>query len=631
MRLDLGTLDRLALAQLWQVTVTIAVVALLTRLLGRTRPHVAYGLWMLVVIKCLMPPVWSSPTGIFCWVQSRVPAAQPAEAPPHDRRLHSERDGRLAVTPGVAAAGALGRLDRRSGPGGNWADILRAVWLGGVILLAGAVTTARVIGVARLRRSGCPAGAELAATVTALARRLGLSRRVRVLVTKRPFGPAVFGLFRPTLVLPEPLLAALAPGEIEPILTHELVHIRRGDLAAGFIQVLAQVVWWFHPLIWWASRATTRQRERCCDEESIAGLGCPPGHYARGLLRVLELREPLRPLPAVPGVRRLDLTRERLEHIMAYDSEPRAHRRRGRWLLVAVMAVVLVPGASRVDDQPGGTPAVKTDLEKLQGNWALTQMEMDGMRMPGSYVAGARIVVEGETFTSLGMGAVYKGTMAIDSTKSPRTLDMTFTEGPERGNTSLAIYEVDGDTWKLCLGLTGKERPQAFSTAPGSGHVLETLERQAGAAGENAAGKPTGETREQKATASGKEAPDDKGDVARFAGEWSAVSLVLSGQALPADFLKGFKRVVQGNETTVLNGGQMILKATFTVDASKAPRTIDYTITQGPDKGKMQLGIYEFAGETVKVCLSAPGSDRPTEFASQPGDGRTFGVWKKAQ
>jgi uncharacterized protein (TIGR03067 family) len=269
------------------------------------------------------------------------------------------------------------------------------------------------------------------------------------------------------------------------------------------------------------------------------------------------------------------------------------------------------------------------DLKKLQGTWAMVSMEMDGARMPSSMVAGARIVINGETFASLGMGAVYKGTMAIDTTKSPRTLDMTFTEGPERGNTSLAIYEVDGNSWKLCLGLTGKERPTGFSTAPGSGHVLETLERELG--GEGPAQKEPGRPGDEPLprTASALPAADDKEDMDRFEGEWSGVSLVLNGQVLPADFVKSFRRVVKGNETTVLNGGQVILKATYTVDASKSPRTIDYQITLGPDKGKMQLGIYEFEGETVKVCLSQPGSDRPTEFASKAGDGRTFGVWKK--
>ena len=40
-------------------------------------------------------------------------------------------------------------------------------------------------------------------------------------------------------------------------------------------------MWWFHPLVWWANREARRERERACDEEVVAGLGCRAGDYAR--------------------------------------------------------------------------------------------------------------------------------------------------------------------------------------------------------------------------------------------------------------------------------------------------------------------------------------------------------------
>ena len=57
-------------SQLWQVTVLIVAVALLARLFFRNKPHMAYLLWMLVVVKCITPPLWSSPTGLFSWIQA---------------------------------------------------------------------------------------------------------------------------------------------------------------------------------------------------------------------------------------------------------------------------------------------------------------------------------------------------------------------------------------------------------------------------------------------------------------------------------------------------------------------------------------------------------------------------------
>ncbi len=55
----------LAQSQFWQVTIVASVIGLLVWLIGRRRPHLAMLLWLLVIIKCMMPPIWSSPSGVF--------------------------------------------------------------------------------------------------------------------------------------------------------------------------------------------------------------------------------------------------------------------------------------------------------------------------------------------------------------------------------------------------------------------------------------------------------------------------------------------------------------------------------------------------------------------------------------
>jgi uncharacterized protein (TIGR03067 family) len=122
-----------------------------------------------------------------------------------------------------------------------------------------------------------------------------------------------------------------------------------------------------------------------------------------------------------------------------------------------------------------------------------------------------------------------------------------------------------------------------------------------------------------------------KADLAQLQGQWSMVSGSADGQAMPEAMLASAKRVCEGDVTTVRIGDQLLMKAKFTLDPTKKPKTIDYDVSEGPTKGKKHLGIYEFDGDRVKFCFASPDADRPKDFSSQAGDGRTLSVWKRAQ
>jgi uncharacterized protein (TIGR03067 family) len=119
-----------------------------------------------------------------------------------------------------------------------------------------------------------------------------------------------------------------------------------------------------------------------------------------------------------------------------------------------------------------------------------------------------------------------------------------------------------------------------------------------------------------------------KRDKAQLQGEWSMVSGSADGSAMPDAMRETAKRVCKGDETTVTVGGQLIMKANFAIDPSRKPKTIDYQMIDGPTKGQKHLGIYQLEGDTVKFCFGAPGSERPADFTSTPGDRRTLSVWK---
>ena len=120
-----------------------------------------------------------------------------------------------------------------------------------------------------------------------------------------------------------------------------------------------------------------------------------------------------------------------------------------------------------------------------------------------------------------------------------------------------------------------------------------------------------------------------KKDLALLQGEWSMVSGSADGQPMPDQMLKQMKRICKADEATVTMAGQIFLKAKISIDPSKKPKSIDYEMTDGLTKGKQQLGIYEVDRDTFKTCFAKPGGERPSDFTSKPGDGRTLSVWKR--
>jgi beta-lactamase regulating signal transducer with metallopeptidase domain len=274
-----------------------------------------------------------------------------------------------------------------------------------------------------------------------LAKKLRIRRVPRIIVSDVLFGPAVLGLWRHTIVLPRCLLQTsrsslpglpgrtFAEGEparraldnvglpegtectqvaasrevlpgrqdqpkplpgrqdllfLDPILAHELLHIRRGDLTTGALQALVQSLWWFHPAVWLCNRWLSREAERCCDEQVIAELGCSPAQYARSLLSVIESKHQLQPIPVFPGMKPVEITSQRMERIMSLKTNLKKQTPLWCWLAVAALAIIVLPGAvatptldetksvTEVEQPEVQTPGDSADAIRLNQDFAVT-------------------------------------------------------------------------------------------------------------------------------------------------------------------------------------------------------------------------------------------------------------------
>jgi uncharacterized protein (TIGR03067 family) len=108
---------------------------------------------------------------------------------------------------------------------------------------------------------------------------------------------------------------------------------------------------------------------------------------------------------------------------------------------------------------------------KLEGKWILTSLLRDGKA--DESMKDAIREHKGDKYSLAPKeGKAVDGTIKIDASKSPKTMDMMPSEGRYKGKTLQGIYEIDGDTLKIAFAEPGKERPTAFESKPGSGVVL---------------------------------------------------------------------------------------------------------------------------------------------------------------
>jgi uncharacterized protein (TIGR03067 family) len=138
-----------------------------------------------------------------------------------------------------------------------------------------------------------------------------------------------------------------------------------------------------------------------------------------------------------------------------------------------ILAVAFLLAADDADDQ------VKKELARFEGTWKWVSVEMEKMKLEADALEHPRLKLMGDKFTvTEENNATFGGTFKVDPSKKPKTIDVTITDGPEKGKTYLGIYELEGDTYKVCTDPEGKSRPREFSVKPGSGHVLEVLKRE---------------------------------------------------------------------------------------------------------------------------------------------------------
>jgi uncharacterized protein (TIGR03067 family) len=116
------------------------------------------------------------------------------------------------------------------------------------------------------------------------------------------------------------------------------------------------------------------------------------------------------------------------------------------------------------------------EWKMIEGTWIPVTAELGGQKLPDEYIKDTKLILSAGRYTY----TIDQGTYKLIPTKEPKELkamDVTGVEGPNKGKTLLAIYELAGDTLRICYDLDGKLRPDAFMTRAGTQQLLVIYKR----------------------------------------------------------------------------------------------------------------------------------------------------------
>src|SRR5205085_4691560 len=119
----------------------------------------------------------------------------------------------------------------------------------------------------------------------------------------------------------------------------------------------------------------------------------------------------------------------------------------------------------------------KAELKLMQGTWLPTAMELGGKKLPDEQIKATQLVVTDGQYSVTVAGQTDKGTLKLDVTAKPKAMDIAGTDGPNKGKSIPAIYELSGDTLKICYALQGTDRPAKFESKAGTATFLVTYQR----------------------------------------------------------------------------------------------------------------------------------------------------------
>ncbi|MFC1574170.1 M56 family metallopeptidase [Candidatus Latescibacterota bacterium] len=307
----------------WQVTILIAVIWLIDRLSFRASSLFKYWLWCIVLVRLCIPVSIELPTGIDTSFTERIEQNAPGLNKLPVLRTLSDDFKPLVLSPSPKGPVIVSETPLRKSllPSLTAIQLLGIIWIVTVTAIVITLFVHVIVISRRLKHSKPIHNPDLVSLLEKLAGKIGISRPVRLLYLDESIGdvPAVAGFIRPRIFLPPRLADNWPADDLEPILLHEVAHIKRNDLLVNWLQIAVQTVYFFHPLVWFANRRIRLLREEVCDDIAVHVIGDRRKRYTKSMLDVVKSadREPSLGFVGIGFTERMSTMGARIRRILS--------------------------------------------------------------------------------------------------------------------------------------------------------------------------------------------------------------------------------------------------------------------------------------------------------------------------
>ncbi|CAG5073655.1 hypothetical protein DYBT9623_04849 [Dyadobacter sp. CECT 9623] len=211
--------------------------------------------------------------------------------------------------------------------------------------------------------------------------KMNIAKSVDFKETSKILTPIVIGTLSPVILVPIGFLSGFSTAQVEAILAHELAHIKRNDYLINLFQSFVEVIFFFHPAIWWLSDRIRAEREHCCDDIALAVCGDKMS-LAHALVKVAEWQTA--PRVAMAFASKKPLLLSRVQRVLGIS--PKTSRTNGSlpvlFFLITLAVSISVYAVAQKSEKPQEKKVVKQTAKKKAKQPLLVEVSGEIIQIP---------------------------------------------------------------------------------------------------------------------------------------------------------------------------------------------------------------------------------------------------------